>query len=290
MPTPSNMNRGAGVPGFVGTNGYSYRPSGSGAAPEFGTASLANRSAQQVGRKPGDPTRIADMLRRRGIYGPTLQMGIMGMQQAFQADQAQQGRDFQAQQGGIDRAFHADQAQKNRNYQSQQNDQQWGRQQQMWGMGQAAQTMRDEKQRGWQLEDQKNQGIDSAFMMPTADGGGAVPMVKDKMGRTSMAGGYMPNKPAALPPPTPGEAAKHISDSLAKGMIATWDGNGWRYDPIKPQKPEDPGSETVTYDASGNVVQKQTRRKLNGQGGGVETAPSTDPAKKPSAFLNSIGG
>ena len=270
MATASSMNRGV-AGAFTGGNGYTYRPAGSGSDPKFGLDSLSNRGTREVGRKPGDVTRIADMERRRGNYKPAMQLGMIGMQQEFQDQQGDKRFGQAKEMRGLDQAFQTEQTKQGQGFQDQQMDKRFGQQQQMWGQDLGAQTMRDEKQRGWQLEDQKNQGIDSAFAMPLPDGSGYVPMVKNKAGQASAAGGFMPTR-KEVQQPTMEEAAKKISDGLAKGVSYHWNGKQWLSDPLKPQKPEDNGTETTTLDAEGKVVQKQTRRKLPGAGNAASAA------------------
>lgn len=271
---------------------HSYNTN-TGTGSSVGMTSLAARGTQQVGRSPGDPTRIADMMRRRGNYAPAMQLGMMGMQQAFQDQQGDKRFGQAKEMRGIDQAFQTEQTKQGQGFQDQQGDKRFGQQQEMYGLQSADQMMRDQKHRGWQLEDQQNQGIDSAFAMPLPDGSGYVPMVKDKGGRASAAGGFMPTRPAAKAPPTPAEAAKVISDGLARGVVAQWDGEKWQYSDLK-KKPEDNGSETVTYDAEGKVMQKQQRRKLPAGGdaaaAGAADGATTPPKKKPSSFLDSLLG
>lgn len=272
---------------------HSYNTN-TGTGSSVGMNSLAGRGTQQVGRRPGDVTRIADMMRRRGNYAPALQLGMMGMQQAFQDQQGDKRFDQTKELRGIDQAFQVDQTKQGQEFQDQQGDKRFGQQQEMYGLQSADQMMRDQKHRGWQLEDQQNQGIDSAFAMPLPDGSGYVPMVKDKAGRASAAGGFMPTR-KEVKQPTLEAHAKHFSDSLARGMVPHWDGEKYTYSELKSGKPVDYGTETTTTDAEGNVVQKQTRRKLPAGGdataaGAANGATTPAPKKKTSSFLDSLLG
>lgn len=250
-----------------GSGGYGARASAADGAVRTGR--LSDRGAVPKGR-PMDAGRRLDMLRRRAWTRGDEKTVLDITQQQAGFDQR-----------GIDRAFSAEQSQQNRDFSTQRDQRNFEQSKELRGLDQAFMENRDatrrqdaldaehrgnarrdmEWNRGREAEaaDRANQGIDSAFMMTMPDGSGAVPMVRDKSGNARMSGGFMPSRPVTTPP-TPGEIAKHISENMAKGIIASYDAKKGAYDyaPLKPGTPQSTGSETTTFefDADGKPVPK----------------------------------
>lgn len=241
-----------------------------------GGVSIANSPRRRVGRSINDPNRTAERMGRLARQSGNLQMqiGLMqradgleqrGIDRAFSADQAGLQRAFTLQRDqagfaqakemrGIDQAFSTEQAEKGRQHDLG-----------MYGLQAGERAMAAERGRVEAERERELGGIDSVFMLPTGDGSGAVPMVKDKAGRARMAGGFMPTT-KTVAPPTPEQSSKIISDAAMRGMTAAWDGKQWKYSYLRPQKAADQGSDTTTFDADGTVFQRVERRPVGGAG------------------------
>lgn len=238
----------------------------------FANTAPSQTPARAVGRSmKSSPERRFERAARRG--------SLSAARVLLDSKQQQEGRDFALQRDdkmyerskemrGIDQAF----TEKLR-----EGDRAWEGEQKAQSRADALEAERRKNERDdydWSRRreadkaDRAAKSVESAFYISDPTGEYRVPVTKDAEGNTAVAYGAQ-KTPVPVKQPTPEEIAKHTSDMLGRKdpIRASWDGSKWQYEPLRPQKPET-GSTTTTFDAEGNVVQKQERKPTGGSSNG----------------------
>lgn len=202
----------------------------------YAPGSLAGRGATPVGRSANDPTRIAQMMRRRGNYAPILQLGQMQMQQEFQAQQQQNHLGQQREMFDLQRQDQAardaqDRQDRKDNWtRDQEERQRQEEERRTWNMTQHGLAVGEEAMR-YQREQAQREA--DRNRTPTI---GTIPVPGTDYVIPTADGHAMGTLPTQKPPPEgpkPEDIAKHIQDMQGQGVQAQYGPNGWTYVPAK---------------------------------------------------------